>query len=242
MFRYVTIWFNLTITQSNDIGNLLSFILKVPMSHKMMECNLNHFRSLKSELSEDLHSKLRSDLRKDSFNPSHFLTTDGTITLRDALRRALISPNPDGSYVEQVVNNKFIDLLTYVEYQRKTIPFFDRGIQQSLENIDPVDPTRIIIPDCDFFFATDMAPEVINTVEGITYDLKCLILFDRNHFIVHYYTNQWYEYDDTKYGSLRNENLEPEFKHPQLNNPYQRTHGHGDYEEKDFMLSVYIRR
>jgi hypothetical protein len=228
----------------NDIGKLLYFTLDKPMTHDMIECNIGDTPSLQPMLSDDLWEDLRVDALKDTRGGvvSHFLTTDGAITLRDALRRTLVTPTDSGAYTEEKVNDKFVDLLPYFQYKSAQIPFFDTGIEESTGNIVAVNPTRIIFPECDFFFASDMAPEIIMTMDDITYDLKCLIIRSGPHFIVHYRTDHWYEYDDVKYGFRRNGSFSNESRHPQLDNPYQLSNRQGDYGENDFMVSLYIRR
>ena len=258
MFRYVNNYFNITVNfnykrdiGNSDIGNLLYFILGKPMTTTMIEGDGTE-STYNSILEYDLlelvtHDKV-IDLR--SARGDNHLTTDGKMTFRDVLRRALgHHPGHGNVYSEQDINEQFSILLPYIQYRNAAIPTYDATFKVTSDNLFYSDENNTyadaaiwnIIPS-EIFFLENAAPQVIRHGHDRTeYDLRCLIIHLRGHFIVHYKTDYWYEYDDVRYGSNRNHNLNIHAIHPKLENPYQSSPGRM-YPANTIAVSLYIRR
>jgi hypothetical protein len=87
----------------------------------------------------------------------------------------------------------------------------------------------------EFFFITGVSRAVI-TMRSVLYDLVGIILnLGGAHFIVHYYNNHWYQYDDTAYGDGATRTKIPDAVHPRLPRP-------NPDNLIGIALSLYIRR
>ena len=161
--------------------------------------------------------------------------------LRDKLRAQLIK-KVNGRYPFGRVDKNFALLIKCLLYDGNAIPFLDYAnlVETDPETYLPLFDTDSgilnynIENSSEFFFMTGASRAVI-TLKAAKYDLVGIILnLGGAHFIVHYYNNHWYQYDDTAYGDGAGR-ANPDAAHPRLARP-------NPNNLIGVALSLYVRR